>query len=154
MKKIILGLAVCGTFILNSCNQEAKAEIKDENLAEAAVTEKSVSSKFPVISFEQEEHDFGTVDEGEVVEHTFQFTNTGEAPLILVDAKASCGCTVPTWTREPVQPGAKGEVQVRFNTSGKPNSQTKTVTIKSNTEEGTKVVRIKGTVTPKAKAQS
>jgi hypothetical protein len=149
MKKLFFGISVIA-LAFTSCNQEAKAEIKDENLAQAAETESAVDSKFAEITFENDEHDFGTVNEGDIVEHTFKFTNTGEAPLILVDAKPSCGCTVPTWTREPVQPGESGQVAIRFNTAGKPNSQTKTVTIKANTEEGTKVVRIKGMVTPKA----
>ena len=151
MKKAILMVAAVAAIAFTSCNEKANAKIDEANLT-AAAADKEASEVFPVMSFEETEYDFGTVDEGTVVEHEFSFTNTGKAPLIVVDAKSSCGCTVPTWSKEPIAPGEKGSMMVRFNTNGKPNAQTKAITVTANTEKGTESVRIKGMVTPKKKA--
>lgn len=108
----------------------------------------------PAFTFPAEEHDFGTIKEGEIVEHTFSFTNNGEAPLIIESARASCGCTVPKWPKEPIAAGETGEIQVRFNSTGKPNVQNKTITITANTYPKISRLRIKAFVTPKGEAGS
>ncbi len=154
MKKIILMVAVAATMALTSCNQKAESATIDQENLTAAAANKEVAGNFPVMTFTETEYDFGTVDEGTIVEHEYTFTNTGKAPLIVVNAKASCGCTVPTWSKEPIAPGAEGTMLVKFNTSGKPNAQTKTITITANTEAGKESIRIKGFVTPKAKPQA
>jgi hypothetical protein len=152
MKKLVLMVAAVATMALTSCNEKAEsASIDQENLT-AAAANKEVAGNFPEMTFMETEYDFGTVEEGAEVEHEYKFTNTGNAPLIVVNAKGSCGCTVPTWSKEPIAPGAEGSMLVKFNTNGKPNAQTKTVTIKANTESGTESIRIKGFVTPKARA--
>lgn len=87
-----------------------------------------------------------------MVEHEFTFTNTGKAPLVVTNAKGSCGCTVPTWSKEPIAPGAEGKMLVKFNSNGKPNQQVKTVNITANTEAGKELIKIKAFVTPKKKA--
>lgn len=151
MKKVFLMVAVAAALGLTSCNEKATATIEEANLTAAAET-KEAAQNYPVMTFSMDEYDFGTVDEGTVVEHEFTFTNTGKAPLIVVNAKSSCGCTVPTWSKEPIAPGESGSMMVKFNTNGKPNAQTKAITVTANTEKGTESVRIKGFVTPKAKA--
>jgi len=100
----------------------------------------------PAFSFENELHDFGTIKDGDVVEHTFKFTNNGEAPLIITDAKATCGCTVPAWPREPIPVGGDGEIKVKFNSKNKPGVQNKTVTLTANTWPTTKRVKIRANV--------
>jgi hypothetical protein len=85
------------------------------------------------IRYDKDKHEFGTVEEGDVVKHIFKFTNTGKEPLIISNAKGSCGCTVPTWPHEPVPPGGTGEIKVEFNTKGKPGNQSKRVTVTANT---------------------
>lgn len=100
----------------------------------------------PSIQFQQELHDFGTIKDGDVVEHIFTFTNTGEAPLIISDAKATCGCTVPEWPKQPIAVGESGEIKVRFNSKNKPGIQNKTVTLTANTWPTTQRVRIKANV--------
>jgi hypothetical protein len=152
MKKLVLMVAAVATMALTSCNEKAESATIDQANLTAAAANKEVAGNFPAMTFAETEFDFGTVDEGTVVEHTYKFTNTGSAPLIVVNAKGSCGCTVPTWSKEPIAPGAEGTMLVKFNTNGKPNAQTKTVTIKANTESGTESIRIKGFVTPKVKA--
>ena len=150
MKKGILILAGVFAMAFVACKDNAANKVSEENV-EMAEERDAKAGDFPVMAFEQPEHDFGTINEGDVVEHTFKFTNTGKAPLVIVSAKGSCGCTVPTWPKEPVAPGATGEMLVKFNSSGKPNQQTKQVTITANTEAGTEKLQIKATVTPKAK---
>ncbi|ALM21549.1 hypothetical protein JCM19294_1794 [Nonlabens tegetincola] len=151
MKKVIMMFAAVAAVALTSCNNESKAKIDEANLTAAAAS-KEVAADYPVMTFNEVEYDFGTVEEGTVVEHEYTFKNTGTAPLVVISAKGSCGCTVPTWSKEPIAPGEEGSMLVKFNTNGKPNNQTKTVTIKANTESGTESIRIKGFVNPKAKA--
>ena len=98
--------------------------------------------------FDSYEHDFGTMDEGDAVTHVFSFTNTGSEPLILDKCKGSCGCTVPQCPKEPIPPGASGEIEVKFNSKGKKNAQTKTVTINANTDPGQTILKIKAFVNP------
>lgn len=98
------------------------------------------------ISFEEEIFDFGELPEGPKVETEFVFTNTGTAPLIISKAKGSCGCTVPTWPKEPILPGETGLIKVVYNTARRPGPFTKTVTLVSNSEVPTSVIKIRGTV--------
>lgn len=92
------------------------------------------------------EFDFGTIDQGEAVEHSFSFTNTGSEPLIISNAKGSCGCTVPQWPREPIAPGATASIDVRFDSKGKKNKQNKKVTITANTDPAQSFIFLKGDV--------
>jgi len=152
MKKSILLLAVIATFAFTSCKENAADKVDEKNV-EAVVENNTDAAKFPVISFAETEYDFGTIDQGTPVEHLFKFTNTGNAPLVIVDAKSSCGCTVPTWSKEHIPPGGEGEMLVKFNGSGQ-NQVTKTVTVTANTEKGKELIKIKAFVTPKAGATS
>ena len=103
----------------------------------------------PAVQFTDLEHDFGTITEGQVVEHTFAFKNTGEAPLIIQSAQPSCGCTAPDWTREPIPVGGTGFVKAKFDSNGKPNLQNKTITVTANTWPKQTVLRFKAMVLPK-----
>ena len=105
----------------------------------------------PVMDWGETEWDFGTINEGDVVEHVYTFKNTGQAPLIIESAKPSCGCTVPTFTKEPIPVGGTGEIQVKFDSKGKPNIQNKTVTVTANTWPKVTTLRFKTFVTPGAK---
>lgn len=98
------------------------------------------------IEFEEEAFDFGTIMEGDVVEHVFAFTNTGKNPLVISHAEGSCGCTVPQWPRDPIAPGGKGEIRVKFNSQGKQGEQNKTVTISANTIPNKTEIRVIGAV--------
>lgn len=100
----------------------------------------------PTISFMEEFHDFGEVREGEVVKHTFTFTNEGEGPLIISNAQGSCGCTVPDWPRQPIAPGQKGQIKVSFNSKGRAGRQDKRVTLTTNAVPQSKVLNITSTV--------
>jgi Protein of unknown function (DUF1573) len=100
------------------------------------------------ITFEQAEFDFGTVKEGDVVNHDFKFTNTGKVPLTILKARSTCGCTIPEWPEEPIAPGASGVISAKFNTEGKSNNQTKRITVTANTYPNDNVVKLIGVVTP------
>lgn len=99
------------------------------------------------ITFEKTTHDFGTIEEGPTLTTKFEFKNEGKEPLILENVKASCGCTVPSWPKEPILPGQTSSIEVKYNTVKRPGSFNKSVTITSNATESTKVVYIKGNVT-------
>ena len=104
------------------------------------------------MTFEEGQYDFGTIEQNTPVEHVFKFKNTGDAPLMIVNAKSSCGCTVPEYTKEPVAPGESGELLVKFNGAGQ-NQVSKTVTITTNTKAGVETLTIKAFVTPKGGAK-
>jgi hypothetical protein len=106
----------------------------------------------PAMEFATVEHDFGTINEGDVVEHTYSFKNTGVAPLIIQGAQGSCGCTVPDWSKEPIPVGGTGFVKAKFDSNGKTNAQNKTVTVTANTWPKQTVLRFKAMVLPKANA--
>jgi len=104
------------------------------------------------IVFEEMSHDFGSFKEADGAQTTtFKFTNEGNQPLILNSVRASCGCTTPKWTREPVAPGSTGEIQVSYNPKNRPGSFNKTVTVQSNAESPTTVLRIHGNVAQREK---
>lgn len=98
------------------------------------------------VQYEHTDFDFGSVKEGEKVKHTYKFKNTGSEPLIISSAKGSCGCTVPKWPAEPIAPGATGQIDVEFDSKGKPGKQTKRVTVTANTVPAQIFLNITGNV--------
>lgn len=98
------------------------------------------------IQFEKTIHDFGTLKDGESVSYTFRFKNTGNKPLKIMNAKGSCGCTVPKWPKDPIAPGASGEIKVTFNSRGKSGKQHKSVTLTANTDPANTRLYIKAEV--------
>ena len=89
----------------------------------------------PVITFKENSKDFGDITQGQQVAHTFVLTNTGKQPLIISNVAATCGCTVPSWPKEPVAPGKSAEIKVSFNSTGKVGKQNSVVRIYSNASE-------------------
>jgi len=98
------------------------------------------------IQYENEKFNFGVVNEGEIVKHVYKFKNTGTEPLVISNAKGSCGCTVPKWSSEPIPPGGSGEIKVEFNSKGKPGQQSKRVTVTANTNPTETYLEIAGEV--------
>jgi len=105
-----------------------------------------VADNLPVIEFEKEIHDFGKVIQGERVSYGFKFKNTGKSDLVITQVKTSCGCTVPKFKKEPIKPGEERIITVTFNSSGRKGIQNKTITVLSNCQPSTTVVRIKAMV--------
>lgn len=109
----------------------------------------ATSGDGPQLAFEETEHDFGDITQGEVVEHVFKFKNTGNSALIINNVLTTCGCTAPEWPKAPVAPGDEGEIKVRFNSAGKMGRQNKIITVQSNVEGGTTRLKIVTMVLPK-----
>ena len=154
MKKITILLAfVVTASFFTACKDggSVTSKINKENLDKAASRDNEIKKGTALISLDKKVYDFGTVNEGDIVETSFVVTNSGKTDLVITNAQGSCGCTVPTWPKAPIKPGETGEVKVKFNTSGKPNRQQKTVTLTTNTESGREILTLKGSVTPKAK---
>ena len=119
-------------------------------IAVAMVAISSLADSFAEASFTKLSHDFGTIQEAKgPVTCVFEFTNTGDKPLIIVDATASCGCTRPEFPTKPIKPGKTGKIKVTFSPIGRPGAFKKTVKIKTNGRERTTTLHIHGTVVPK-----
>ncbi len=103
------------------------------------------------IEFVKTQHDFGTITEGTQATVEFKFRNTGKAPLVLTSVQASCGCTTPKWTKEPIAPGAEGSITAIYNSNGRPGNFTKTITVKHNGDGGAEYLTIRGFVQSKPK---
>jgi hypothetical protein len=129
-----------------SADATAAAQAKGKNPAASTEGSSSQALAKTTIQFAQTEHDFGKLKQGDEVEHKFKFTNTGNEPLVIENAKGSCGCTVPSYPKEPIAPGGTGEILVKFNSAGKSNQQQKTVTLTANTEPLQTILTIKAFV--------
>ena len=152
MKKILILAVAVSSLMMTSCkNADAATKIKADNLETAKSRDVEIKNGAAIVSFDKSVHDFGTVLEGEVVETTFQVTNSGKTDLIITDAQVTCGCTVPVWPKAPIKPGQTEDIKVKFNTNGKQNRQSKNITLITNTESGREMLTLKGMVTPKAK---
>ncbi len=147
MKHIIFFLILSISFI--SCKNDASSKIDKNNLEVAKQRDHEIKYEMPIMKFSNVEYDFGTIDEGDVVETVFKFTNSGKNELIITSAKASCGCTVPEWPKQPILSGESGEIKVKFNSKGKPNKQQKQITLSTNSQKGKETLLIKAFVTPK-----
>jgi len=104
------------------------------------------SNQLARITFEEAEFDFGQVNEGDIVEHQFKFTNTGKVPLTILKARSSCGCTVPEYPDEPIPPGSTGVITAKFNTTNKIDLQKKLIYVTANTYPNETSVMLKGIV--------
>lgn len=158
-KLLAFGLATLSLWFV-ACEKNANEAKSDANLNSTSSvnsteqnpknSQKEEKKDIPkaVIKFETETYNFGTINQGEQVTYTYKFKNEGKNPLIIESAKASCGCTVPTYPKEPIPPGGTGEIIAQYNGSGS-GDVTKTITITANTEPSTTVLSIKGFVRPK-----
>jgi hypothetical protein len=140
MKQCIIYLSLMVTVFAWSCSSGNKKTSEKTNHSSANV------NGMPEIQFDTTYYDFGTLVQGEQAAYTFRFENTGTADLIIYDAYSTCGCTVPEYSNEPINPGSKGKIDVVFNSEGKRGLQYKTVTLKLNTEQKEKTLTIKANV--------
>lgn len=151
-------VAAAALVLLSACSDDSKkipagqssASIIHNPQSANGVDPKEVA-ELPVLSFPDTTHDFGMIKEGEKVEHEFTFKNTGRSPLIIAGATASCGCTVPTFTHEPVAPGSTGTLKVTFSSAGKHGHIMKAVTVTSNAYPASKMITITADIQSEAK---
>jgi len=149
MKQVFFFLVLAGT--VASCQDNATSKIDASKQKErTAITPNQVDASTDAqMEFEEIEWDFGTIEQGDVVEYSYRFVNTGNDPLIISNARGSCGCTVPEWPRVPVGPGEAGVINVKFNSKGKKGKQTKRVTLTTNMVPNKMVLTVKGEVNVK-----
>lgn len=139
MKKIILSLGVLVLATSVSFAQDKKKAAATPKTVEAAAPATGVE----VLKFKEEVHDFGTIPQGKPVTNEFTFKNTGKEPITIQNVSASCGCTTPDWSKEPILPGKSGMVKATYNAAAAAPFS-KTVTVVTNV--GTKTLTIKGVV--------
>jgi hypothetical protein len=107
-------------------------------------------SKAPQFKFNESKIDFGEIFQGDIVEHSFEFTNIGDSPLVISKIITTCGCTAPTWPKNPIRPGEKGKIKIVFNSTGKIGRQNKVATILSNTSNQKDRLLIMANIIPKS----
>jgi len=138
------------SFSITSCDSDPSKKINEENVQSTKDRLKNTSD-FPVIQFDKNNHDFGEIQEGDVAETEFMFTNVGKSELIISDASGSCGCTVPDYPKNiPIKPGESGKIKVKFDSNNRPGMQRKAVTLITNTLKGKQILNIKSIVIPKS----
>jgi hypothetical protein len=144
MLRSVFIAALLSVFLLCSCGSKEKSdELSASDVSVSTTVDGKSEGALPDIKFETEEHDFGRIVQGEKVSAAFKFKNTGKANLIISSAAGSCGCTVPEWPKEPVKPGQEGKITVVFSSEGKSGIQEKTITVVTNCEPSTRLLRIK-----------
>jgi len=135
--------------LLVACQQ---GESGEEDISTDLVTNPLTASggdkkdKTAIISFENDSYDFGKIIQGEKITHSYSFKNTGTAPLVISSVAASCGCTIPTWEKNPIAAGESGEINVVFDSEGKQGAQAKDITVITNALPNTSILRLTGEV--------
>lgn len=152
---LYLGLALYACQSTPNGNEKTLEEIPVQSNA-AEIIRNPISANEPldtgkaaIITFAEKTFDFGTAKEGDIVTHDFQFTNTGQTPLLITDARSSCGCTVPEWPEEPIAPGKSAAITVKFDTTEKEGLQIKRILITANTYPSESKIYLRGTVVSK-----
>ncbi len=157
MKKFTLTIATILLCVLVSFSQTSKDKAGKKPAPAKATTVTPVVTPAvttpvttqPDLLFEADSHDFGSIPEGTQATFEFKFTNTGKEPLIISNVQASCGCTTPKWSNEPIAPGKTGTITASYNSSGRPGPFTKSITVTSNAISSPKVLTINGVVEAK-----
>jgi len=157
-------LLLATALLLGACNNDKTSEVGTQGMNAAATEaadatasptvdnpnvvneQETPNPNAPVMTFAEQEFNFGDIKPDTKVRHTFMFTNTGKSPLLIEDATASCGCTTPSWTKEPVAPGAQGKMEVQFDSRGKQGIISKQVAVRANTQPNITTILIKGNV--------
>ena len=138
MKRLIF-LTILFSFI--ACNESASKKINSD----VSQTQVSEDRKYAEITFDRIFHDFGNINEGQIVKTFFTFTNTSQNDLYIVDARGSCGCTVPECPKEPILPGETGIIKVNYDEK-RVGSFNKSITITSNAKNSPKIIKVKGKI--------
>ena len=153
IKKIIILAFVSSLLLVSACkkNEESEQHSGISNPAQLGIPdiEKRVipkDGKYPEMTFESKDHDFGTIEADSKVNYSFTFKNTGEADLIITRAMGSCGCTIPEYPKEPIKVGETGKIDVSFNSANKHGNQKKSVTIYTNTKAGAESLYISASI--------
>jgi len=146
MKKLVFIIPGILLILLSACGNDRKGNISTEVVTNPHSASGDQENTLPVIEFEKDIHDFGKLITGEKGVCTFKFTNTGNSDLVISQVKSSCGCTVPRYPKEPIKPGESSAIKVTFDSSGRKGVQNKGITIVSNCQPNSTILRIKAQV--------
>ncbi|MFH0755805.1 MAG: DUF1573 domain-containing protein [Bacteroidota bacterium] len=145
--RIFIGFLI---LFLGGCNSttQYQDQLLDSNLVNNPNSANGEGNQdlLPLITFEEIEHDFGRIIEGESVSFNFTFTNTGKRDLVIADVSTSCGCTVPSYPKTAIRPGETGVIKIAFNSQGRRGYQTKTIVVVANTQPNVTQLKIKAQV--------
>lgn len=145
--KYIFILAVLSFVACNRSNNDSEKYLPADVVTNPNTAEGSTDTgKLPVLTFEEMEHDFGKLIEGETVSYNFKFKNTGKTDLVIADVSTSCGCTVPSYPKTAIRPGEEGILKIAFNSQGRKGFQTKNIVVVANTQPNITNLRIKAQV--------
>ncbi len=143
---IIAGLLISGASLFSSCGGNS-TDAPTSTPTTSNPTSAPSKKKVPAIEFEETEFKYGEVTHGDTVSYSFRFTNTGDAPLQITNAKPSCGCTTPFFTKDPIMPGETGEIKAEFHSGKKtPGVQNKSITVSTNASDQDIQLWLKGEV--------
>ena len=146
----LLMIVFIGT--ITACQQEEKKDAATSistdviNVPSTASGEPATPGSAPLMVFNEALHDFGTITQGEKVTYSFVFKNTGGSDLVISSAQGSCGCTVPSYPKEPIKAGQESKIDILFNSEGKSGLVQKTVTLVTNCNPSTKILTISATI--------
>jgi hypothetical protein len=136
MKSKLVAIGLFAALGLVSCKHDNASKLFTDAEKQEQASAVVDPATAPVLAFEAETYDFGNLPTGAKVDHYFKFTNTGKSPLIIKDAKGSCGCTVPEFPKQPIAPGATDSIKVTYDAGTQAGRQQKTVTLTTNTVKG------------------
>ncbi len=147
MKYFLCVCALFGMMFFSQCDNLFKnKKMNTGTMNNNAIPDGTNSDVMADMKFEEENHDFGTIQQGEVINFSYKFTNTGKSDLIINNCTASCGCTIPNWPKQPIRSGESGYIDVQFDSNGKQNEITKEVFISTNCVPAARKVMFHGVV--------
>ena len=146
MKKLVFIIPIILLFLFIGCSNERKGNLSTDVVTNPNTASGNQENKLPVIEFEKDIHDFGKLIAGEKAIFSFKFKNKGDSDLVISQVKSSCGCTVPRFPKEPIPPGDGGVIKVTFDSSGRKGKQNKGITVVSNCQPNSTIIRIKAQV--------
>lgn len=145
MRKKIFWYFMSFSLLLACSNRNGNAHVNESSKKNDTTTTNSGTA---IIKFTEDTHDFGTIKEGEIVKHSFLFKNEGNAPLVITEVTASCGCTASDYPKKAVNPSQSAYIDVKFDSKGKMGIQSKTINVFTNTENHVYTLKIQAIVEP------
>ncbi len=147
MKYFLFVIGAFGLLFFSGCDNIFKSKkMNTGTMNNNATPGGNNNEPMPDMKFEEENHDIGTIEQGEIIDFSFKFTNTGKADLIINNCTASCGCTIPNWPKQPIRAGESGMIDVQFDSKGKQNEIIKEVTVSTNCTPAARVIKFHGFV--------
>lgn len=133
-------------FALSACNNQDNGKLSTDVVTNPNTASGDKKDNLPQIEFEKDLHDFGKVIQGEKVSVSFKFKNTGKSDLVISQVHSSCGCTVTKFTKDAIKPGGSDKITVTFDSQGRKGIQNKAITVVSNCQPPTSIIRIKASI--------